>query len=75
MKIQGVKGVPQLITAWTVQIGGLDDQTDLRRPFLTSPSDIRIHRRLLMEQVGIPLSEFKTIRELLSILINILDST
>ena len=75
MKILGVKGVPQLIAAWTVQIGGSDDQTDLCRPFLTSPSDIRIHRWLLMERVGIPLSEFKTIREVLSILINILDST
>ena len=75
IKIRGVKGVPQLIAAWTVQIGGSDDQTDLRRPFLTSPSNIRIHRRLLMEWVGIPLSEFKTIHELLSILIDILDST
>ena len=73
-KIQGLKGVPQLIAAWTVQIGGSDDRTDIRHLSLSSPSDVRVHRRLLMEPVGMPLSEFKTIHELLSILIDILDS-
>ena len=73
-KIQGLKGVPQLIAAWTVQIRGSDDRTDIHRLSLSSPSDVRVHRRLLMEPVGMPLSEFKNIRELLSILIDILDS-
>ena len=27
-KIHGLKGVPQLVTAWMVQIEGSDDQTD-----------------------------------------------
>ena len=73
-KIRGLKGVPQLVAAWTVQAGGSDDWTDLHRLSLPSFSDVRVHRRLLMELVGTPLSEFKTIRELLSILIDILDS-
>ena len=73
-KIRGLKGVPQLVTAWTVQVGGSDDRTDLCRLSLPSFSDVRVHHRLLMELVGTPLSEFKTIRELLSILIDILDS-
>ena len=73
-KIQGLKGTPQLIAAWTVQIGGSDDRTDIRHLSLSSPSDVRVHCRLLMEPVGMPISEFKTICELLSILIDILDS-
>jgi len=73
-KIWGLKGVPQLISAWTVEIGGADDQTDTRRSSLSCSSDIQIHRQLLMQPVGIPLSDFASIHELLSILIDILDS-
>ena len=73
-KIRGLKGVPQLISAWTVEIGGVDDRTDTRRSSLSCSSDIRIHHRLLMQPVGIPLSDFSSIRELLSVLIDILDS-
>ena len=74
IKIRRLKGVLQLIVAWTVQIGGSDDRTDLRCLSLPSSGDIRVHCWLLMQPVGIPLSEFKTIHKLLSILINILDS-
>ena len=75
-KIKGLRGVPHLITAWTVEIGGASDQTDTRRPVPldTLSSDVRVHRRILMQPVGIPLSEFKSIRELISVLIDILDS-
>jgi len=73
-KICGLKGVPQLVTAWTVQIEGSDDRTDARRAFTPSSIRIHVHRRLLMQPVGLPLSEFKSLRELLSIFIDILDS-
>ena len=73
-KILGLKGVPQLISIWTVKIDGVDDRTDIRRLSLFCSSDIRIHRQLLMQPVGIPLSDFGSIRELLSVLIDVLDS-
>lgn len=75
--IKDLRGVPRLIAAWTVEIGGSSDRTDIRRPIPldTISSDVRIHRRILMEPVGIPLSEFGSIRELLSVLIDVLDST
>jgi len=59
---------------WTVQIGGKDDRMDTRRPIPAS-SSIHVHRWLLMQPVGIPLSEFQSIHELLSIFIDVLDST
>ena len=74
-KIWELKGVPQLIVAWTVQIGGSDVWTDVRRWSLSSSSDIRVHCQLLMQPVGLPLSDFKSIHKLLSVLIDILDST
>ena len=73
-KIQELKGVPRLIVAWTVQIGGSDDWTDVHHRSLSSSSDIRVHHRLLMQPVGLPLSDIKSIHELLSVLIDILDS-
>ena len=76
-RIKDLRGVPRLIAAWTVEIGGSSDRTDTRRPIPlnTLSSNVRVHRRILMQPVGTPLSEFKSIRELLSVLIDILDST
>jgi len=48
-KIRGLKGVPQLIATWTVQIGGKDDQTDTHHPIPTS-SSICVHQQLLTLQ-------------------------
>ena len=69
-----MKGVPQLVAAWTVEIAGSDDRTDTRRSSFPFLSGIRVHRQLAMQPVGVPLSDFKTIRELLSIIIDVLDS-
>ena len=75
-KIKDLKGVPHLIAAWMVEIGGLIDQTDVHRPapLHTLSNDVHIHLRMLMQPVGAPLSEFGSIHELLSVLIDILDS-
>ncbi|KAG6369752.1 hypothetical protein JVT61DRAFT_13622 [Boletus reticuloceps] len=66
--------------AWTVQIGGKVDSTELRRPEYLQAQlredeqpEIRIHRRLVLEPIGIPLQTFGSIQELLSILIDIVD--
>ena len=72
-KIRGLKGVPRLVTAWSVRIGNSDDRTDTRRPS-SSSNEVRVHRRLVMQPVARPLSDFRSIRELLSVVIDILDS-
>ena len=68
-------GVPELVSAWTVNIEGTDDKTDARRFPLSYSSEVRIHRRLLMKPVAIPISEFESAQELLSVFIDILDGT
>ena len=72
--IQGMVGVPELVSAWTIKIGGMDDKTDIRRFPLPYSGEVWIHRRLLMKLVAIPISEFESVRELL-IFIDILDGT
>ncbi|KAF8546252.1 hypothetical protein OG21DRAFT_1527957, partial [Imleria badia] len=79
MKEKGLTyGVPVLAVAWTVQISGKDDSTDLRRPSYlfeqgSLPPETRIHCHLLLESVDEPLTSFSCIQELLSVLINIVD--
>lgn len=80
MKEKGLTyGVPLLAAASTVKIYGQDDSSNLRRPSYlfsqgTGPPEIRIHRRLLLSHVGEPLGQFSCIQELLSVLIDIVDS-
>ena len=69
-----MKGVPQLVAAWTIEITGSDDQTDTSWLSFPSLSRIHVHWWLVMQPVGVPLSNFKTICELLSITIDVLDS-
>ena len=72
--IHGMKWVPQLVAAWTVEIAGSDDQTNMCCSSLPSSSCICVHWGLVMQLVGKPISNFKSIHELLSIFIDILDS-
>ncbi|KAI6041728.1 hypothetical protein EDC04DRAFT_2601510 [Pisolithus marmoratus] len=74
-EIQNLKGVLQLVAAWTVEIGGLDDEMHLCHELIHPSDDVQIHCRLVMQPVATPLSNFKSIRELLSVFINVLDST
>ncbi|KAF8546663.1 hypothetical protein OG21DRAFT_1490957 [Imleria badia] len=55
-------GVSNLIVAWTVQIAGVDDSTDLCRPDY-----------ILRHLIGMPLEDFSCIQELLSVLIDIVN--
>lgn len=71
-------GIPVLEAAWTVQISGEDDSTDLCRPnYLfkqgSDPPETRIHCCLLLTPIGQPLTHFSCIQELLSVLIDIVD--
>ena len=75
----GIHGLPVLKEAWTVQIDGQDDTTDLRRPdFLKSSNnygamcETRIHRRYLLQPLGSPITEFSCLQEFLSIFIDII---
>ncbi|KAH7921358.1 hypothetical protein BV22DRAFT_1132339 [Leucogyrophana mollusca] len=82
--LAGIKGVPTLIKAWTVKIGGSKpkhcDTTSRRRPqdfLLFFPSiavETRAHRRLLMAPYAKPLVTFTSRRELLYCLIDIIDA-
>ena len=79
LKEHGIHGLPVLKEAWTVQIDGQDDTTDLRRPDFLKSSDnygamceTRIHRRYLLQPLGSPITEFSCLQEFLSIFINII---
>ena len=75
-KIKGVEGVPHLMDAWTVEIRGLQDRTSTRHSsFPSSDNKVQVHCRLVMQPVATPITDFTSIRELLSILIDILDGT
>ncbi|KAI5993385.1 hypothetical protein EDC04DRAFT_2613389 [Pisolithus marmoratus] len=47
-EIWGLKGVPQLIAAWTINIGGSDDTTSLCCQPVFSLDDVQIHHQLVM---------------------------
>ncbi|KAI6011481.1 hypothetical protein EDC04DRAFT_2609880 [Pisolithus marmoratus] len=72
-EIQGLKGVPELVAACTVKIGGSDDDMHLCHDFPFHIEDVRIHCRLVMWPVATPLSNFNSIHKLLSIFIDVLD--
>ncbi|KAH7920649.1 hypothetical protein BV22DRAFT_1020824 [Leucogyrophana mollusca] len=66
-----IDGVPTLVEKWNVQFNGQDDTTETLRKGLIMkhlPASFcaRIHRRLLMTPVGFPISSFRSQRELLS---------
>ena len=42
-KIHGMKGVPQLVAAWTIEIAGSDDWTNTHRSSFLSLSRICVH--------------------------------
>lgn len=79
-RIAGMKGVPLLLKAWTVQCRGISDTTSRNRPShwnrdrLTPHYAERVHRRLLMTPVGSPLHMFKSQKELLCGLITGIES-
>ena len=79
LKEHGIHGLPILREAWTVQIDGQDDTTDLRRPaFLMSSGNCgamcepRVHRRYLLQPLGEPITDFSCLQEFLSIFIDII---
>ena len=73
-KIKGVEGVPHLVDAWTVEIGGLQDQTSTRRSsFPSSDNEVQVHHWLVMQPVATPITDFTSIHKLLSVLIDIFD--
>lgn len=62
IKIKNVEGVTQLVDAWTVEVNGLQDRTSTRRSSLPSlDNEVRIHRRLVMQPVAIPMTDFVSI--------------
>jgi len=79
LKEHGINGLPILKEAWTVQIDGQDDTTDLRRPPFLKSSDnygamceTRVHRHYLLQPLGSPITEFSCLQEFLSIFIDII---
>ena len=73
-------GVPNLIVAWMVQIGGVDNSTDLCWPdYIQSHlsedqwPEVQVQHWILLNPVGMPLESFSCIQELLSVLIDIID--
>lgn len=78
LKEHGINGLPVLKEAWTVQIDGEDNTTDLRRPPFLKSSDnygamceTQVHRRYLLQPLGSPITEFSCLQEFLSIFIDL----
>lgn len=79
LKEHGIHGLPILREAWTVQIDGQDDTTDLRHPpFLESSNncgamcETRVHRCYLLQPLGTPITNFSCLQEFISIFIDII---
>jgi hypothetical protein len=78
-QLAGIKGVPSLVKAWTVRTDERDDDTLHYRPEGWTPPEgskfvHRVRRRLLMTPVGSPFMTFKSHQELISGLIQGLES-
>lgn len=70
-EISDVANVPTLIEGWDVQLpDGTMDTTNLRRPNGQSGEE-RIHRRLLIMEVGEPLGTFRSKKELIGAFIDV----
>ena len=73
----GICGVPLLIDREDVQVGGICDSTRSRRDPTVSLTDAegRIHRRLVMAPVCLPLERFSCKSELIQAFIDVVEST
>jgi len=72
----GAQGLPEFVDAWTVQFDGTSDFTDRNRTGLTSkqrPPRLvnRMHKRILMKPVAIPITHFSSLKEFVSGFIDI----
>jgi Fungal protein kinase len=72
-EIKALRGVPKIIDGELVQFHGKDDSTGwLRQEF--NFTDLRFHLRIAMSPIGIPLSKFKSKKELIGIFMDVLKS-
>lgn len=69
----GVKGILTLISSTIVRIFGKDDTTENIRGNVPGLEN-RIHRRLVFKECGMPLTSFKSKKELISALIDAVNS-
>ncbi|KAJ6613619.1 hypothetical protein B0H10DRAFT_219274 [Mycena sp. CBHHK59/15] len=79
---QAVEGVPRVVADVVVQINGVDDTTRNLRATIRGPADgqklfvayssveERIHRRLVLTPYALPLTSFRSRKELISIFID-----
>ena len=64
--------VPTLICGGDVVVGGLKDSM---KHYQIARRTHRIHRRIVTSPVGDPITSFKTKKEFIRVLINIIEST
>jgi hypothetical protein len=72
-KVAGVEGVPRLVDWEDITCHGEIDSTAARRVGLSYAGE-RVHRRLVMEPVAKPLSEFESKKELIQAFADIIKS-
>jgi hypothetical protein len=79
----GIEGVPRVVESKDLMVHGVTDTTDSHRPMFSrvNPSnkvfknlENRIHRRLVLTPCAVPLTHFTSKRELISVLIDIIES-
>jgi len=86
--LNDIDGVPKVVEEAIVQVEGGDDSMDHRRSMMANPAikwhkkgrkmfsvlENRLHRRLVLHPLGIPVVSFSSKRELISVLIDIVQS-
>jgi len=79
----GIEGVPRVVESKDLMVRGVNDTTDSHRPTFSrdNPSnnvfkhlENRVHRRLVLTPCAIPITHFMSKRELISVLIDIVES-
>jgi hypothetical protein len=76
--LKDIRGVPKLVKAWDVRVSGSLDTTETRRntlPPQINTSEIRLHRRLVLEPFAVPITYFSRRMELLECFMDVITGT
>jgi hypothetical protein len=67
-----IDGVAHLVDRWDVVVDGKNDTTEAFTANIPE-IEVRQHHRLLLKECGLPLEQFETLREFVSVLIDVIE--